>query len=155
MERRLLRTYDCCLKCSEVSNKSARRIGIRGIRITYDHIIAKLMGKDHPNVLGSLVSNNLNLAPFCWDDHRELDRYKFRAYRLNGVTGLVVYLGKDYPRSSQPELQLTENWQIGKLLFGVAANIQSLNGDTPQVYREDYERALERALSYAEINRVE
>ena len=140
MAERILRDYDCCVECLTTPPTQ---------QITKDHMIAKMMGKDHPEILRDLVMNRRNLAPLCTPDHRKVDKLKFREYRLKGVTGLVVFLAEDYPLSPNEDIQNAQRRQLHFLLNGLAEKIGSLNGDAPRVFKNDYERAQYFANLYA------
>lgn len=123
--------------------------------ITEDHMVAKYMGKVHPDVLGPVVPNRKNRAPLCWIDHTKVERQKRKKFESDGVNGIVLYLANNYPRNATGELLLVEDGQIAYILERIAENINGLNGDAPRIYKENYERAMDNAFTYCERLRRE
>lgn len=124
MAEKFLRDYQCCLDCLTTS------------QITKDHIVPKLVGKVHSEILKELVLNRRNLAPLCIDHHRRIDRLKFKAYATNGLAGLINFLGENYPMCSIEEILLVQRSQFNFIFSEIADKINVLDSDISRLNRK-------------------
>lgn len=120
---------DECVKCAGTQPEITT--------LTRDHVIPIKAGKDHRDLFSAVVVSRMNLVTICRLDHDSVDRDKMRTYRHSGVPGLIGIIA-NYPRSLNPHILEIQESQWKKLFEEVLLRINSLNGNTPALFKSDY-----------------
>lgn len=138
----LLRNAGRCVRCLAEP---------RGRFINIDHAVPKVAGRNHRLLLRDVVRDPQNLVPLCFGEHRVIDRGKISAYWQQGISGVVRFIGEEYPQSPDPLLLAVQRRQFAYIMDLIAKQVTRLNGDAPREFRDDYERAKDAALRFAEV----
>lgn len=136
-------TSQCLLEteCHHTTVDSYRRG-----KLTKDHIIPKVAGRDHPKVLLPLISAQENAVRLCRHHHDLVDRDKIFIYSRWKVIGLVNQIAL-YPRATEPLVLGIQLRQWMQLFTGIRTNLTNpnLNGGVETKTKEEYLRAADIA----------
>lgn len=129
----LLRDVDHCVLCSA-----------KGRSLTRDHMVPKIVGRQYDFFTG-IVKDAMNLIPVCRKEHDAIDLQKIDAYRQNGISGLVDYLGRDYPISPEEDTAVMQRRHLAYVLAEIVVKRVELNGTINGSLALDFDRAVDLA----------
>lgn len=147
---RLSRPVDGCLVCYRADTRTNGSSGDNFI--TQDHIIPRVVMKDHALVLGSLRQFRDNKFPVCRYDHTFIDGHKIPAYARSGLMGLIEYVAEGYPRAVSPKAREMQAGQLVALFSEIQRLCSAVRGpDFSSAAYQYYNRVSQVAGVYVHL----
>lgn len=119
--------------------------------ITRDHIVPRVGLRDHGLVLGPLAHCNENKIRVCRTDHEFIDSIKIRHYTTRGLSGLLEFIARGYPRPINTDLRNVQAEQFIGLFTEISRLCTRRMGELSPVAVGFYHRLGDRAGFYAKF----